>query len=51
MMKCRECCSEKYEPVYISEKFIPVAEERVSRFSEKEADRYLQERKNIGIKD
>jgi len=41
---------EKFEPVYISEKYIPVSNEQIRHLTEQEVQKYLDERKEMGIK-
>ncbi len=41
---------EKFEPVYISKKHIPVSEHQIRHLSEQEVQKYLDERGKMGIK-
>ena len=41
---------EKFEPVYISEKHVPVSSDQIRRLTEAEVLKYIQERKEQGIK-
>lgn len=45
-VKCK-----RFEPVYISERVVPVTEDQVRRLSQEEVEKYLQERSLWGIKD
>ena len=41
---------EKYEPVYISKKHIPVSDNQIRHLNQQEVQEYLDERKELGIK-
>ncbi|MGD2034382.1 MAG: hypothetical protein PVF73_04955 [Bacteroidales bacterium] len=41
---------ENFEPVYISKKHIPVANDQIRHLTEQEVRKYLDERKELGIK-
>ena len=40
---------EKYEPVYISKKYTPVSNNQIRHLNAKEVQKYLEERKKLGI--
>lgn len=50
LKKNRNIRCENFTPVYVSEKYVPVPEDRIRRLTEKEVQKYLSERKMLGIK-